>query len=93
MSYYQQPCYQPPHYYPSSMRDGADFHRELPPPTAEVFTSQPYHPYPMAAPQSTVFIYYDQPSFRSQRDESLLTALCAACLCCWLLPPYPTWHC
>lgn len=93
MSYYQQPFNQPPHYYPSNWNSDVGFQREFPPQTAEVYTNQPYHPFPMVAPQSTVFIYDDQPSIRSQREEGLLAAFCAACLCCWLLPPYPTWHC
>ena len=89
MSYYQQPSFQPPHYYPAN-DSGIPFQREFPPPNAEVYTSQPYQAYPMVAPQTTVFIYEDQPAFR-QRDDGLFAALCAACLCCWLLPPL-TWH-
>lgn len=90
-SYYQQPSFQPAHYYPAN-DTGAHYQRDFPPPNADVYTNQPYQPYPMVAPQTTVFIYEDQPSFR-QRDDGLLAALCAACLCCWLLPPFPTWHC
>lgn len=90
-SYYQQPSFQPAHYYPAN-DTGARFERHFPPPNADVYTNEPYQPYPMVAPQTTVFIYEDQPSFR-QRDDGLLAALCAACLCCWLLPPFPTWHC
>lgn len=92
MSYYQQPSFQPPHYYPTTDNGGAALQRDFPPPNTGVYTSQPYQPYPMVAPQTTVFIYDDHPNFR-QRDDSLLAALCAACLCCWLLPPFPTWHC
>lgn len=90
-SYYQQPSFQPAHYYPAN-DTGARIERDFPPPNADVYTNQPYQLYPMVAPQTTVFIYEDQPSFR-QRDDGLLAALCAACLCCWLLPPFPTWHC
>lgn len=93
MSYYQQSSFQPAHYYPSNDPvAGGTFQREFPPPNSRVYLDQPYHPYPMVAPQTTVFVYDDHPDFR-QRDQGLLAALCAACLCCWLLPPFPTWHC
>ena len=93
MSYYQQSSFQPAHYYPSNDPvAGGTFQREFPPPNSRVYLDQPYHPYPMVAPQTTVVVYDDHPDFR-QRDQGLLAALCAACLCCWLLPPFPTWHC
>lgn len=93
MSYFQQTSFQPAHYYPSNDPvAGGTFQREFPPPDSRVYLDQPYHPYPMVAPQTTVFVYDDHPDFR-QRDQGLLAALCAACLCCWLLPPFPTWHC
>lgn len=55
---------------------------------------QPYQTYPMTAPQNTVFIY-DDVSRRERNDaigNGLMAALCASCLCCWILPPLPL-HC
>lgn len=87
MSHPQQ-TYQPPHYYPPYptadqtqsqwMPNGQGYH---------VQTEQPYQPYPMTAPQTTVFIYDEAHLNRRRETESgILAALCAACLCCWLLP-------
>lgn len=55
---------------------------------------QPYQTYPITDPQNTVFIYDDVA--RRERNEAmengLMAALCASCLCCWILPPLPL-HC
>lgn len=59
-------------------------------------TYQPYQTYPIAAPQSTVFVYDETATRRRDHadavESGMLAALCASCICCWILPPFPLWH-